>query len=194
MTTEVKRVPLDFNWPIDEVWKGYLNPYLSRKCNFCDGTGYNPATKQIDDTWNSWSYQLTDIETNALLEENRLLMLTHIPVPGGWEEKKPIYIPTPEEVNNWYRAFPPGHDEINRQICVEERAKHLGIYGICEHCSDGQVWESEEMKKLHDAWKPVDPPLGSGYQLWSTTTEGHPVTPVFTSIDQLNEYCEKENI
>lgn len=33
MGREIKRVPLDFAWPLDEVWDGFLNPlYKGRKC------------------------------------------------------------------------------------------------------------------------------------------------------------------
>jgi hypothetical protein len=37
MGRELKRVALDFNWPIGEIWHGYLNPYSTRKreCPLC---------------------------------------------------------------------------------------------------------------------------------------------------------------
>lgn len=195
MGSELKRVPLDFNWPIGKVWKGYTNPYKSHKCQSCNGTGYNPATKALGDTWYNWRYQLTEIETKALLVEGRLLVLTHTPIgTGGWKEKEPKYIPTAKEVNEWYLSYPIGHDLINQSICVEARAKHLGIYGVCEHCIDGRIWKSIEIKKLHDEWKRDDPPAGDGFQLWCNVTEGHPMTPVFAELDQLCEYCEKESM
>ena len=34
------------------------------------------------------------------------------------------------------------------------------------------------------------PPAGSGYQLWETTTEGSPVSPVFETLDGLCGWCE----
>lgn len=37
----------------------------------------------------------------------------------------------------------------------------------------------------------VDPPMGEGYQLWETTTEGSPVSPVFVTLDELCEWAEK---
>lgn len=60
----LKRVPLDFKWPLDKVWKGYVNPFPGpRACKECDQTGYNPETKQIADCFydhdgfgNSWTY------------------------------------------------------------------------------------------------------------------------------------------
>jgi hypothetical protein len=34
MGREIKRVALDFDWPLDEIWHGYLNPHYaeSREC------------------------------------------------------------------------------------------------------------------------------------------------------------------
>ncbi len=42
MGREIKRVALDFDWPIGEVWTGFLNPYYAEqvKCPTCDGLGW----------------------------------------------------------------------------------------------------------------------------------------------------------
>jgi len=37
----------------------------------------------------------------------------------------------------------------------------------------------------------IGPPKGDGYQLWETTSEGSPVSPVFASLDGLCEWCEE---
>jgi len=51
MGREIKRVPVDFDWPLHKVWDGYLNPHYkySTKCPWCKN-GYNPATQAIDDS------------------------------------------------------------------------------------------------------------------------------------------------
>lgn len=36
----------------------------------------------------------------------------------------------------------------------------------------------------------IDPPPGPGYQLWETTTEGSPQSPVFGTLDALCMWCE----
>jgi len=36
---------------------------------------------------------------------------------------------------------------------------------------------------------PFDPPEGEGYQLWETTSEGSPSSPVFKTLDELCEWC-----
>jgi len=139
----------------------------SEPCEHCDQSGYNPETKKIKDSWYSfdnsewvyignkrynsqaWQYCLTEIEIEALVKAGRLTDLIKINCSFnkeenkwyGWidgvrqEIEKPEY-PTPDKVNEWAKhGF--GHDAINQSICVEARAKHLGVYGYCEYC-DGK--------------------------------------------------------
>lgn len=52
MGRELKRVALDFDWPINETWAGYLNPYhTATKCVACDGSGYSPTGKHLHNQW-----------------------------------------------------------------------------------------------------------------------------------------------
>lgn len=52
MSRELKRVPLDFSWPVKAVWKGYLNPFYgySMDCPDCEG-GYSKEAKLLKDRW-----------------------------------------------------------------------------------------------------------------------------------------------
>lgn len=227
MGRELKRVPIDFEWPIGQIWKGYINPFLSQKCECCDGSGLNHATKKLSDDWhsfdnpkyinisakrrynaNAWQHQLTEIEIKALVKAGRISDVSNF--SGRFDEESNAWVkwvdgqriecdepamPSPESVNAWSIRDMLGHDAINRWICVEARAKHLGVYGKCEMC-DGQgcIWQSVEIKTLSENWQRFDPPTGDGFQLWNTTTEGHPMTPVFATLDGLCEYLEAENV
>lgn len=53
MGRQLKRVPLDFNWPVGAIWGGYVNPFYSQqiKCPKCDGDGSAPVAKQLKDQW-----------------------------------------------------------------------------------------------------------------------------------------------
>lgn len=53
MGREVKRVALDFDWPLDKVWGGYLNPFYKQciDCPDCEGTGSSPEAKALGDRW-----------------------------------------------------------------------------------------------------------------------------------------------
>ena len=213
MGRELKRVPLDFKWAKNQVWKGYINPFHSMECKSCGGYGLNPATKKISDDWYThlrtdgklgWSKDLTDVEVAALAEHGRLDEM----IPGrpfldeednkwkAWVNKElvevlqPLY-PTAKSVNEHFASRPFGHDSCNHWLCTKARAIHLGVYGKCEYCGgEGHIWQSDEIKNLHEDWKSFEPPVGEGYQLWETTSEGSPVSPVFDSLDKLCEWLE----
>ncbi len=53
MGRELKRVRLDFNWPIGKIWHGYINPFYkhSKKCVACDGRGSSPETRLLESMW-----------------------------------------------------------------------------------------------------------------------------------------------
>ncbi len=52
MGRELRRVALDFAWPIGKVWEGFINPHFkARECRACDGTGYSEYAKRLNDLW-----------------------------------------------------------------------------------------------------------------------------------------------
>lgn len=213
MGREIKRIALGFDWPINSmIWKGYYNPYSPMKCKICDGKGTNEEYQRLSDSWYShldpdpdgggWSDKITQDEVQALLDAGRLMDFTRVPLNeehreivrkkienGGnsWLPENNGYIPTAEEVNDWQRKNPFGHDGINHMICVEARAKRLGITDIECQCCDGHGhhWPDDKYEKLCDDWEPVEPPSGDGYQLWSTTSEGTPMSPVLETPEKL---------
>ena len=50
MGRELKRVPLDFDHPLNKTWEGYVypNPDLNASCTECDGTGYTKEALAVD--------------------------------------------------------------------------------------------------------------------------------------------------
>ncbi len=226
-----KRVPIDFNWPIGQPWKGAINPFPGQDCKACDQSGYNKATKELHDSWYSlgkhewiypdgkdgrrwnnaaWDNHITDLEVEALVKAGRISDLmdkwyafdegiqkwTYLKeIPGKprqeweWTECDKPVMPTANVVNEWNRGPGFGHDSINAHICVKARAKHLGVYGKCEICEgEGTVWQTKDIKKLHDEWEPFEPPIGDGFQLWQNTSEDSPMSPVFETLELLCEY------
>ncbi len=52
MGRDLKRVPLDFNWPLHEVWRGYINPYYkASRCQHCHESGYSPEAYHLKEQW-----------------------------------------------------------------------------------------------------------------------------------------------
>lgn len=212
MGRELRRVPLNFDWPIGTIWYGYMCPYKSVPCPSCDRQGYNPETTAIAKAWydgpeGGWCQSLTQDEVDALADKWRLPKYTHRPRTPEQEaalQKQPKslgryylkkangYRPTAEEINRDYRKGM-GHDAINRWICIEARARRLGVWGKCKRCKGaGRLWFSARVKKLAENWRPKQPPKGPGYQLWGTTSEGEPMTPVFKTLDALCAYAAEQ--
>jgi hypothetical protein len=52
MGREVKRVALDFNWPLRKVWEGFINKRPGPDdCKACGGSGSSPTAKKLHDQW-----------------------------------------------------------------------------------------------------------------------------------------------
>lgn len=141
------------------------------QCPHCEGEGINPETKQLSDDWydfegtgRRWCNNIGEVEIEALIKGGRLTDFTgddwysfdekrnvwtkldrRLPMAQReWVECEKPEFPTPEEVNKWSKSGGlGGHDAINRWICVKARAQHLGIYGSCEHCDEGYIYDED---------------------------------------------------
>lgn len=230
MGRELKRVPLNFQWEINELWSGYINPHKRHKCKECEGVGWSKEYNELKDKWYSgdnpqykpnpfregfrynstaWNNNLEQEDVDALIKAGRLMDFTRVPIndeqkeivkqkiaDGGnsWLPYDNGYKPTPKEVNEW-NLKGMGHDSINCSVVIKARLAKEGKSHLCPNCNGtGDNWQHEKAKELYENWQDYDPPTGEGFQLWTTTSEGSPMTPVFKSLDDLCEYCEKEKV
>lgn len=240
MGREVKRVPMDFNWPTGKVWGGYLNPFYSQTtdCPHCEH-GYSPEYTALKNKWygnvpfspeengstpytadcaviramaernckgcnypeteipyearrlarlfnQSWSHHLNDEDVAVLVAANRLYDFTHDWKRGdGWKPKDPPVIPTAREVNDWsLTGF--GHDSCNAYCVITARLEKAGLPAGCSHCDgEGRLWPTPEIQAQYEAWQATEPPIGEGWQVWETVSEGSPVSPVFATPEEL---------
>lgn len=120
MGRELRRVPMDFSWPLDRVWDGYLPSAAGAEYRECP---HWHAHHEADD-----------------------------------EHVKAFCNPCPE------------------------------CDGKCKEC-DGDV--DTYVKPDGTLWKATPPPAGPGYQMWETTSEGSPQSPVFATLDELCVWCER---
>ncbi len=157
-----------------------------------------------------WCNYLDEDDIKALIRADRLWDFTRIPLNEDQEriikEKKenggnswlPFNngkIPAPEEINKW-SSYGFGHDSINASICIKDRLKRSGVFDYnCPACKGhGELKMPRKIKKAYGTWKDFEPPSGDGYQLWSTTTEGHPMSPVFDTPEKLAMYLSDNNV
>jgi hypothetical protein len=141
-------------------------------------------------------HHLSQDDVDALVEAGRLMEFTRRPrtqeqadalaATGGYWMKEPNgYHPTANEVNQWsIQGF--GHDAINQWVCCTAHCARLGVSSTCSHCGGaGVIWDSPEAEAEAEAWEATQPPEGPGYQLWETTSEGSPISPVFEAPELL---------
>ena len=245
MSRETRRVPLDFDAPLNKIWDGYRTPenLSPPKCLACDGSGYSTEARRLFDLWyghapfrpedngstpltpttpavrafaernvtraphfygvgeqaitreatrlatlwnSMWSHHLNADDITALIDGDRLWDFTSTCVKGvGWRRIEPAPPhPTPEQVNTW-AITSPGHDAINASIVVGARCEREGKPRTCHTCGGRGDVGTAEQRAAYEAWEPTDPPTGDGWQLWETTSEGSPISPVFATGDEL---------
>jgi hypothetical protein len=192
MSRSVRRVPLDFDWPQGKIWKGYVWPerFNFPKCASCDATGYSREARAIAETFYphqiggpyadrlAWHDKISQAEVDHLLAEGRLRTWCD----GTWQTLPRLAA----GVNASQRgAGLDSHDGINRTVLIRYRCDRLGIVQHCPDCDGHGDIASPEEREAADAWEGSDPPTGDGWQMWETTSEGSPMSPVFDTPEKL---------
>ena len=203
MGREIRRVPLGFQWPMNETWWGFLSPVRGFDCKVCNGSGENAETRRVGDAFYAhscpddmtpWNGAITQDEVEALVAAGRLMDFTHRFKTGtGWVKDPDAPMPTAAEVNSRQRrGF--CHDGINRGILIETRAKRLGVYGPCTFCDGkGALYHSDEIREMAKRDLSVEPPKGDAYQLWETVSEGSPISPPFATPEELARWLAEHD-
>lgn len=134
----------------------------------------------------SWCYHLNADDVAVLIAADRLWDLTRECTPGkGWHDADPPKpTPTPAQVNDW-AIRTTGHDSISASVAVDARCNREGLPSRCATCDGKGDVATDEQQAAYDAWEPTEPPTGEGWQLWETTSEGSPISPVFATGDEL---------
>lgn len=210
-----KRVPLDFSWPMKTLWIGYVNPYKSVDCPYC-GNGYsekaqaireevyphlkgdycripNPYREDMCYNPHSKEHNMTQDEVDYFMSKQHKVTMDQVNrvMASHFSDAEKI---TPEIFSKlslilW--DFPYALESL----MIKYHSEKEGWDPACPHCNGkGILFLNEEIKRLHEEFKWVDPPTGEGYQIWEDTSEGSPITPVFKTAEELAEYCEREGV
>jgi hypothetical protein len=204
MGRELRRVPMDFDWPLHKVWDGYLNPH-GKPCPASHSTCFNGATAAGQ--WLSAVCRFLALaasqDAHPYFEQfpqaPRYETPRGIKVSNGSDlmrvqrERPKIghVLPMPPDFQEFVRRLA-GNGSPNLEFQLEEQLKKFagvdGRWGVCSVCGGDGIDPS--VKETYDAWEPSDPPEGAGFQLWTTTNEGAPISPVFETLDALCAYLE----
>jgi len=229
---ELKRVPLNFDWPIDKLWPGYVNnlggpcPEEGRTCfngstaaakwleavsglialigeeaasapyaeemkrrgriwphPYLEEWGTAPRTemsreanKRVQDSGTNWQTRASQFYIERAADPPKLLPLT----------------PELIELVSGLAGSPLESTGGNNSYRIEEAIrKAAGVaegWGRCPAC-EGHG-DDPEKREVAEAWVRTSPPRGEGFQLWTTTSEGAPKSPVFATLDELCTWCE----
>jgi hypothetical protein len=182
MGRELKRVALDFDWPMGKVWTGFINPH-NEQCEHCNGSGETAARRCLQDI----AHLLLIAGADSLKGRNHpwmkeIYLDDRVPSPDMAELTGALTRP----LQDWRM----GHDAIDRWTATKKIIQAAGldpdVWGICTHCEGhGQP---KEVYALSEAWEQTEPPTGEGWQMWETVSDGSPVSPVFATKEAFVKY------
>lgn len=172
--------PLGLDHPVilDRI-KDIEDPYKAKQFQF-----------YLRDLFNSrWKHHLSQEEVDFLAKNERLREFTHNwSSETGWVKKEPAYSPTAEEVNTWSLTAM-DHGGTSLYLLVKHLLSKDGFLYECSHCKgEGSTYPRPEDKALAENWERFEPPVGEGWQMWQTVSDG-PYTPVFKTPEELARHC-----
>lgn len=134
----IKRVALDFDWPLEKVWQGFINPYggskCSHKCFVCNGTGLSRKAKAISDMW----YNFDELPFDPTANGSTPFLPTHEVIMQRAIRN--------EEGRRFDRATPK-----DKYIEMEaQRLAHHYNKGWCHHLNQDDVNALVEANRLFD--------------------------------------------
>lgn len=207
MSREVRRVPLDFDWPLNKVWKGYLTPeeLQGQRCDACNGSGQTHFGRWLQ----QFSYLMGMLAEDVREQERGNPMhpwLRDFPHPHGHFEypvkgdpqsgpgRFIIDRPSPDALDFFAALMGVDKEKTTGALFGEQpnyavMRKLLEVTGVdvsCQACQgQGSTEKYPGQRAEAEAWEPSGPAEGDGWQLWETVSEGSPISPVLSSADQL---------
>jgi hypothetical protein len=206
MSREVRRVPLDFAWPIDQVWDGYQMPtslqadrcpdcsrgmtaareWLDTLCTRIDMLASDITNQRRGRPMHPWLAQMPYPAHSAFVydDEGRTVGQPQILRPSadildlvaGLSDESPECLTNPMRGSNYKLTWK----------VIEAAGLDNTTWGICPTCAGyASVEKYPGQRAEAETWEKSDPPTGEGWQLWETVSEGSPQSPVFATADGL---------
>lgn len=167
MSREVKRVPVDFDWPLDQRWEGYAMPDRLEpvSCPDCEH-GFSPSGEYLHDLWHG-----------------------RIPFHPAVTGSTPLTSVAPQvrAVAELHIVQAPGYYGTGEFAICMEAARLAALWNSmwCHHLAqedvDALVAAGRLMELTHDrregaGWQPKDPPVAltaEQVNAWSLQGMGH---------------------
>lgn len=192
MGREVKRVPVGWDWPVNEIWEGYVRPDRFDELP-CPAGG---ACEGGQTTARAWVEEIAHLA--LMLDDDRHAQAAGRPMHPYFNSVPGHGRPGPEIAEfgtglaGRESRSPFGHDAIDRWTAAKRLITAAGLperWGICPQCDgNGSVEAYEGQRAEAEAWSRTEPPAGDGWQVWETVSEGSPISPVFADRAGLVEW------
>jgi hypothetical protein len=225
MGRQLRRVPMDFDWPLNQVWKGYISPYRMCKCSACcNHPMHSPEYWDYSDYNGLYCGMFRDTESANTARQHVLTAVTaeNFDDLARRFRERLIKVFGEDCRNKYYGAeehpyyYDGGFEKFCELLAIDDVDDMLGmmtlklwrrhgefISGItalaegnttwCRAClGTGGWWLSKEIEQKNEEFyekERYEPPTGDGFQLWETTSEGSPTSPIFETIEALCEWC-----
>jgi len=185
MGREIRRVPLDFDWPLNKTWEGFLSPDSldGKDCPDCEN-GYSPQAKNLHDLWYG-----------------------HIPFDPTSTGSTPWRADTPAIRTRAERNVADAPDYYGSgEPAVAREAQRLADHfnsGWLHHLSQDDVDALIKAGRLHDfthtwtredGWQPKEPavvPTAAEVNEWSLRGFGHDAINASVVV---SARCEREGV
>lgn len=151
MGREVKRVPLDFDAPLKEVWSGYRMPAALQlpDCGACGGRGYSPRALELHDMWYGY--------VPFLPQDNGSTPLTaSSPAVLAFAERNVRNAP------EYYRGGVMAIQQEAQRLADHWNSRwshHLNADDVAALIEAGRLYELTHTWEKGDGWQPKAPPV-----------------------------------
>ena len=189
MGREVRRVPLDFDHPIGELWPGFVPPSW-RACPAGCHAGATPA-----DDWLEGFVSLLLLAGGDSARDRQHPFIDELHSAMGYDGRVPCGL---AELTTALAGRAPsgwGHDAIDRWTATKKLIQAAGLpedWGTCKTCNGHGIHPDD--LAASEAWAKTDPPNGPGWQMWETTSEGSPMSPVFATPEKLAWWLSENGV
>ncbi len=216
MSREIRRMPLDFDWPLGKVWEEYLTPKRLQEdpCPDCyrpgpggertSGCGSTAAAEWVHGALYLIGMMAEDVRSQSFA--GTADQFTRF---GDDRSKLHPYLADLQRINVYEHRRPSadiidlvtgitGRDNLSMgtgsDFAYGARKALLvaaGLpedWGTCPTCQGhGSVEAFEGQRAAAEAYHEEnhDPPTGEGWQVWETTSDGSPISPVFAEKEHL---------
>jgi hypothetical protein len=186
MGREVKRVPLDFDWPLGRTWQGFLMPkgLHALDCPDCEGTGYAPRAHELKNLW--YGYEPFSPEDNGSTP-------LRPDTPG-------VRAVAERNVTNSPDYYGTGEAAIVREakrLCSlwnTQWSHHLSVEDVFALIEAGRLMDLTHTFTRETRWQPKDPPYlptPEEVNAWSLSGFGHDSVNAHVCV---KARCEREGI